>query len=113
MFLPMCVSYVSLPILAIIGGAALGAYGTDNKVIDTFVTIFWLLIPFGVVVSIFCIPFLFMLGKIREALYLFLCISLFIIYFLLCPCVVEFFGSRSNSLEAQEKDLTCFKNSQL
>ena len=68
-FLPIIVSYVSSPILAIIGGSDLGAYGTNNKVLDTFVTIFWFLIPLGVIVSIFYMPFLFILGKIKALSY--------------------------------------------
>ena len=88
-FLPIIVSYVSSPILAIIGGSDLGAYGTNNKVLDTFVTIFWFLIPLGVIVSIFYMPFLFILGKIKEAFYLLLCIFLFILYIVLCSCAVQ------------------------
>ena len=91
-FLPIIISYVSSPILAIIGGSDLGAYGTNNKVLDTFVTIFWFLIPLGVIVSIFYMPFLFILGKIKEAFYLLLCIFLFILYIVLCSCAVQFFG---------------------
>ena len=88
-FLPIIVSYISLPILSIIGGPDFIDGTTNNKVLDTFVTIFLLLMPLGVIVSIFYMPFLFILGKIREALYLLLCIFLFILYIVLCSCAVQ------------------------
>ena len=88
-FLPIIVSYVSLPILSIIGGPDFIDGTTNNKVLDTFVTIFLLLMPLGVVVSVFYMPFLFILGKIKEAFYLLLCIFLFILYIVLCSCAVQ------------------------
>lgn len=84
-YLPLGISFVLWPILIIVGGRDLGAYSKNNVTIDTFVSIMWLLIPLGVVVSFLCSPFLFIFGKIKEAIYLLLlCILLFPLYFVLC-----------------------------
>ncbi len=90
-YLPICVSFVLLPILTIIGGPDLGVDGTGNKAIDTYVTIFFVLILLGVAVSVFYIPFLLLLGKIREALNLLVCILSFLVYFVLLTNVAECF----------------------
>lgn len=90
-FLPIIVSYVSWCIVIILGHGHFSLDGTGNAFNDTFAKFFIMLNLLGLVVSIFYLPFLFMLRKIKEALYLLLCIFLFVVYFLLSQCVVEFF----------------------
>ena len=90
-FLPIIVSYVSWSIVIILGHGHFSLDGTGNELNDTFAKFFVMLILLGLVVSIFFLPFLFVLRKIKEALSLLLCIVCFLLYFLLSQCVVEFF----------------------
>lgn len=51
---PFIVSCILVPILCLAGGADLGVYGEENAFRQCCVSIAWLGIPLGVLISIFC-----------------------------------------------------------
>lgn len=90
-YLPIGTSFILVPILMMIGGRDLGAYGTNNEVTDVFVKMLWFLIPSGVIISLLCTPSLFILGKTREALLvLLLSFPVFPAYLVLCSMIIDF-----------------------
>lgn len=89
-WLPMVTSCIMIPILILIGGKDLGAYGTNSATLDSLVTLMWIFIPLGLVISIYSSLMMFVIGimlhnsqKIRESIYLFLCCILFPLILLL------------------------------
>lgn len=87
---PLGVSFILSPVLMIVGGRDLGAYGTNNEALDVVVQMMWFLIPLGIVVSVLCTPFLFIYGKTREALsVLLLSLLVFPACFVLCSMLMD------------------------
>lgn len=78
-WLPMVFSYIMLPCLMLTGGRDLGAYGSNSSTMDLFVTLMWIFIPLGLILSVFSSFLIFIAGllshnrqKIRESITLFL-----------------------------------------
>lgn len=71
---PLITACLLVPMLCIVGGNDLGAYGEDDVFLDSLVGIGWVGIPLGIIISLFCGVFIITQpGRVWEALALWLC----------------------------------------
>lgn len=71
---PLITACLLVPMLCFVGGNDLGAYGEDDAVRDFLVSVGWIGIPSGIIISLFCGVFIITQpGRRWEALALWLC----------------------------------------
>ena len=71
---PLITACLLVPMLCLVGGTDLGAYGEDDVFLDSLVAIGWVGIPLGIIISLFCGVFIITQpGRVWEALALWLC----------------------------------------
>lgn len=71
---PLIAAWLLVPMLCLVGGNDLGAYGEGNVFLDSLVGIGWVGIPLGIIISLFCGVFIITQpGRVWEGLALCLC----------------------------------------